>query len=797
MGTFTAQFAHYLPIVAERMPALKDHDILVRNTANPRFAWQNHAFKLARSVYQASQDNGFFGVNMSSTGGGKTIGNARIMYGLSDLGKGEKSKGARFTIALGLRVLTLQTGLSFRQDLELSDSQLAILVGGQAHKKLFELNNLEPDKATAISDEVITVEQQPVFGSESSETLVDEYLDSDIDYQAYADLNIDTILDNPKARDLLFSPIVTCTIDHMIQASECKRGGKYIAPMLRLLSGDLILDEPDDFDQNDLPALGRLVHLAGVFGSRVLLSSATLTPDLITGLFEAYLAGRAIFNQSQNKPKPQVVCAWFDEQPKAMMSEPCGTIEQFILTHDTFIQKRLQFLQAQPIRRKADILPVSVSYNHEKPERFYTPIGNAILQGAKTLHKRYHSIDNITQKKVSIGLVRVANIKNITQLAMSLLQHCQIPEDTQIHLACYHAKQVLILRNSLEHKLDRILKRKSDYAQEIFTHPEIANELKHPQNQAIRNHIFIVLATPVAEVGRDHDYDWAIVEPSSMRSIIQLAGRVWRHRPDLQADTPNVLILQYNFRYLKNQKPVFVYPGFETKKFKPISYDIATLILPHQLEQIDAQPRIGIKNSSMPTKALIPSNPVIATLSQLEHSVMAHLMHNPKTNYVNAYWRPIASSNRVHTHLQQITPFRDDSTMPLEDWLIIPTRIQTSDAEDLDIQALALSQNEGQNIMSKDTPFNAYLAEDIYSNGLKEAHAQQKRVMPMTLPPCQKGISPWLASDLATELQAIQEKIPDKSIISLAISFCGVSLDKESSRNSKNWQFNEFLGFMQ
>lgn len=31
--------------------------------------------------------------------------------------------------------------------------------------------------------------------------------------------------------------------------------------------------------------------------------------------------------------------------------------------------------------------------------------------------------------------------------------------------------------------------------------------------------------------GRDHDYDWAIVEPSSMRSIIQLAGRIRRHRP--------------------------------------------------------------------------------------------------------------------------------------------------------------------------------------------------------------------------------------------------------------------------
>ena len=33
--------------------------------------------------------------------------------------------------------------------------------------------------------------------------------------------------------------------------------------MLRLMSSDLVLDEPDDFDQSDLPALTRLVHWAG------------------------------------------------------------------------------------------------------------------------------------------------------------------------------------------------------------------------------------------------------------------------------------------------------------------------------------------------------------------------------------------------------------------------------------------------------------------------------------------------------------------------------------------------------
>lgn len=773
VGSFTAHFARHLPIIAEKMPTLKDHDILLRNTGSTRFAWQNQAFNLARSVQEASQDNGFFGINMASTGGGKTIGNARIMYGLSDL-----DKGARFTIALGLRVLTLQTGLSFRQDLHLSDSQLAILVGGQAHKKLFELNNSDEDKATAITAEIVQDGQQPVFGSESSEELVDEIIDSDIDYQAYADLNIDTLINDAKARGLLFSPIVTCTIDHIIQVSECKRGGRYIAPMLRLLSSDLILDEPDDFDQNDLPALARLVHLAGVFGSRVLLSSATLTPDLMAGLFEAYLAGREIFNQSQNKAKPKVVCAWFDEQPKAITSVACASLDDFTTNHDKFIQKRLKYLGEQPIRRKADILPVQLNYSHEKPERFFTALGNVIVKGATILHERYHITDNTTQKAVSIGLVRIANITNITQLSINLLQHCEIPNDTHIHLACYHAKQVLILRNSLETKLDRILKRKTDDNQTIFTHTEISKALTL---SPAKNHIFIVLATPVAEVGRDHDYDWAIVEPSSMRSIIQLAGRVWRHRPDLEATNSNILILQYNLRSLKNNKPAFVYPGFETHKFKPVNYDVTNLIPTCQLEQVDAKPRIqSDKNLSVTAP--------INSLSQLEHSVMAYLMHNPKTNYVNAYWRPTATANRVHTHLQQITPFRDDSTLPQEDWLIIPKQLPTLDNLESDIDKSSLANP---------AEFDAYIAEDVYTNTLKNATAHNKRIVPMALPTCQAGISPWLASDLMTELQAIQLKMPDKSINSLAISFCHVSLDKESSRNSRNWRFNEFLGFMQ
>ena len=70
---------------------------------------------------------------------------------------------------------------------------------------------------------------------------------------------------------LISAPVLVTTIDHLMPATEGVRGGKQIAPMLRLLTSDLVLDEPDDFDMNDLPALCRLVNWAGLLGANVLL----------------------------------------------------------------------------------------------------------------------------------------------------------------------------------------------------------------------------------------------------------------------------------------------------------------------------------------------------------------------------------------------------------------------------------------------------------------------------------------------------------------------------------------------
>ncbi|MBF4102715.1 hypothetical protein INT80_08715 [Gallibacterium anatis] len=142
------------------------------------------------------------------------------------------------------------------------------------------------------------------------------------------------------------------------------------------------------------------------------------------------------------------------------------------------------------------------------------------------------------------------------------------------------------MRNRLEQSLDKLLNRYDPQA--IFNQPEIKIAV---ENSDIENHIFIVVGSPVTEVGRDHDYDWAIIDPSSMRSVIQLAGRVWRHRTEKMAETANIALLPSNWRGLANSAekgeyhPIFYHPGFESNEDRLNSHLIVDLITTEQRQK--------------------------------------------------------------------------------------------------------------------------------------------------------------------------------------------------------------------
>lgn len=621
---------HALPRLAQELPRLAGHTGFRRRSADRRFRWQDRAFDLAGSLREASETHGFFGINMASTGLGKTLANGRILYALAD-----PNRGARFSIALGLRTLTLQTGEVYRQRLELGDDQLAVLVGGGAVRELHEHQQRMEREAEA-------------HGNESAEPLLPE--NSYVHYEgSLGEGPLKAwIANQPGADALLQAPILACTIDHLTPATEGIRGGRQIAPMLRLMSGDLVLDEPDDFDIDDLPALTRLVHWAGLLGSRVLLSSATLPPALVEGLFAAYAEGRHQYRLNRGTPgdsSPGIVTAWFDEFDAR--AEECGAPSAFSRHHQHWAAKRAERLGEEEVRRRAEILPLPNTDRNGDA----TPaarFSEAIHTAAHALHHRHHTPAPHGEKRISFGLVRMANINPLVAVTRALA--AMDPEaGHRIHLCCYHAKHPLLVRSNIERRLDRLLDRKQP--ERIFDDPELRATLDHHPE---RDHLFIVLATPVAEVGRDHDYDWAIVEPSSMRSIIQLAGRVRRHRREA-CDGVNIQLLATNFKALNEGggKPAFLHPGFEQEEhFELESHQLDRLLTEAQYRIINAIPRIVERDRPDPRN----------NLADLEHEHLRVVMlgddaETARKAAVTRWWE-------THAHLtgeqQRTQPFRFD-----------------------------------------------------------------------------------------------------------------------------------------
>lgn len=633
-----------LPRMAQQLPRIARHKGFRQRSKDADFRWQDKAYDLASSLQVRSEQQGFFGVNMASTGCGKTLANGRIMYGLSD-----PQHGARFNIALGLRTLTLQTGDAYRDQLGLGDEDLAVLVGGGAIRALHEQQRIE---GSAQENAGANAAEQALnrAGSESQADLLPE--NHYVHFEGSLEdgpLN-EWLKNNRDAQKLLNAPILACTIDHLMPATEGIRGGRQIAPMLRLMSSDLVLDEPDDFGMEDLPALTRLVHWAGLLGSRVLLSSATLPPSLVQGLFQAYQAGRSVYQQNRGSQRPvaNVCCAWFDEFSTQASDHTSG--ENYAVAHQTFAEKRqrqLANVAKTEMRRKADIQLLPIATN-QKRDAICVALAAHVHQQLHALHQHHSTADPKTGKRVSFGLIRMANINPLIEVAQALYG-LGANEDCHIHLCVYHSQHPLLVRSSIEDKLDKLLNRKQPDA--IFEDEELRQQLTtHPE----KNHIFVVLATAVAEVGRDHDYDWAIVEPSSMRSIIQLAGRVRRHRPG-SVDMPNLYLLDTNIRHLASAPgtPAFCRPGFESKYFMLDAHKLSELLTSGQLAVIDASSRICECQPLTPAQNLV----------DLEHARLRDLMlekpegEQPINKPVYWWWNTQAN---LSGYLQWKQPFRHD-----------------------------------------------------------------------------------------------------------------------------------------
>jgi CRISPR-associated endonuclease/helicase Cas3 len=614
-------------------------------TNNSYYQWQDKAYQEAKLIQEKYPNHGFFGVNLASTGRGKTLANTRIMYGLAD-----PEKGARFNIALGLRTLTLQTGKALRQKLDLDETDLAIMVGGGAVKEIFEhysqkesseiieeqLESLDPKQNQFLAE---NMGSESLIGLSDEESYVD-YDDHEIDFEGILDnehMFAKWLKGNHQVKKMLMSPILCCTIDHLIPATESIRGGKQIAPMLRLMSSDLVFDEPDDFSPDDYYALARLVYWAGLLGSRVLLSSATLTPAEINGLYLAYSSGRKFYNANRTESDQPIIAAWFDENKTSIFHEviPCNpaisTTEVdalFKKAHLKFTKQRVEYLSQQaPMTKRRTVEWVGLPQEIPVKEKWQDVFTQKILNTALKAHQLNALTDPISKKQYSVGLVRFANIDPLAIIAQNLLKQ-KVDSNIRIHLCVYHSRFPLLMRANIEKYLDEILDR--NQGKQPHEHDMIKGWLqRYPEQQ----HIILVLASPVCEVGRDHDYDWMILEPSSMRSIIQASGRARRHRPE-KYDQANIFLMESNIRHYKHaDSTCFSKPGFESTTFKVSQHCLKSsaqnvddgLIAQAHLDHLDATARL---RPNLPGEIHKHYKDGYFRLADLEHDRMMHVLLN-------------------------------------------------------------------------------------------------------------------------------------------------------------------------
>ncbi len=638
----SVEAAHKLPLFTDSMGEVKNVRAL-RKKSPVEYAWQDKAVCSIRKLIVEQEKNnientGWFVVNMASTGCGKTFANAKIMQAMSEYGD-----RFRYTLALGLRTLTLQTGDEYRQRIGLTSEDMAVLIGSAAAQNLHDKSREDDEDAyEKISDESM------MHGQYNGDINVDvDFLDIFFKGQKNKGAK--------KNKSLLYAPVLVTTIDHMMPAVETIRGGRHLLPLLRMMSSDLVIDEIDDFASSDLVAIARLVNLAGLFGRKVIISSATIPPDLAEGLFSAYQSGyrcyASFFKRSLN-----INCVWSDEFKTVceLMQEKdeIAACKVYGAKQAEFVIRRAEKLNRQSVKRKGVLIDCDSVLScaaKEMTKTYFEKIKKAIV----TLHCNYALKDANSGKFISVGIVRMANIEPCVQLSKYLLE-TDFPEDISIRLMTYHSRQILLLRHEQEKYLDCVLKRKGEYSRGINIEDSVMRA--HIDSVSQHNMIFIVVATPVEEVGRDHDFDWAVVEPSSYRSIIQLSGRVLRHRKlSSSIDKPNIAIMSYNYKGIKkNSKVVFNRPGFECERYILNSHNLKDILGTEIVENgINSVPRILKPHQLCPNENLI----------DLEHQIMQDFksLDNVGANYLHGwqdeYWWMTGLPQRLNPFRSQADNF--------------------------------------------------------------------------------------------------------------------------------------------
>lgn len=345
----------------------------------------------------------------------------------------------RLAIALNLRSLTLQTGHALKTSMNLSDDEIAVIIGDTITQTLFDQSK---EKIEFVDEDENRPE--PIFDAWGEDCNLPDWLHPLFTIEK----NGRKVLDQ-KETTILASPLLVSTIDYLIAAGEPHQQGHHVKALLRIMTSDLILDEVDGYEPKALIAVLRLVQLAAFYGRNVICSSATLSLTVAKTIHRAFESGMQMRAALYGNEKKSIIAIIDNELKPQVWLEQSNQNSEF----ETRYQNHLDSLQIQllykPTYRLAQLLSL--------PETTVLSWKQSVLEGVKQLHQAHAWHFKKTEKKISLGLIRVANIKHAIRLAQFLSDHL-----SEAKIACYHANDWLISRFYKEQRLDQLLTRHKD-----------------------------------------------------------------------------------------------------------------------------------------------------------------------------------------------------------------------------------------------------------------------------------------------------------------------------------------------
>lgn len=511
----------WLPRLRRQLPSIESSALppMFRKASPARFAWQDDAVRLLRTRAKDIEKGAFFGVLVAGTGTGKTVAAPKLLAAIS-------GKGVRFTYTSPTRILTLQAWDKLRSQ-GFAEDQCAAIIGDSTVFELYQ-NSKEQESGAAVDLEGVELS---VAGGKSS--VPDDF---ETRYPLVKHLN-------QRERTILCAPVLSTTLDTLMKMADTRRSG-YVLHGLRLLSADLIVDEVAAYSPVDLMALGRLMEVAGFWRVNVIICSATMAPAIAKGLYGAWHVGLGRRAAMDGLALP-AYAGWFSDAAPGV----CRQINDVA----AFENHHRQFVVTISVQQRLAPVIRSIGYVGGNGDLARVPgfisgaskveVSEGLLHGIEHLH-RTHAVDVGNGKRLSVGCVQLVNVKDCQKVTKGLTR-VKIAGLT-VKVVCLHARLSLAVRTMIESRLDRMLLRQDGDAVPLID-PDVADAVR-----AAKSDVVVIVVSTMESTGRDHDYDWGILETRDFGTIGQFAGRIRRHRP--QGLPGNLLVLDRPLRCWQSEK---------------------------------------------------------------------------------------------------------------------------------------------------------------------------------------------------------------------------------------------------